>query len=472
MANYPTQVKVPESDIANLTKLYQGAYQQIYSEISGATEFGAVNRRQILAQIDGILAELGAQTQEYIDETLPDYYEEGANEGVTQLKDNGAKVPIKTGFNRIHKAAIESLVSDTSEAFGKSIQGVSRSARQLMSQATKDILTQQLATGQISGDALKKVQKQLVGTLSQQGLESLRDKGNHPWSLDRYTEMLIRTKTVEARNLGLKNRFVENGFDLVQVSSHGATDICGQFEGQILSLTGETPGYPTVKQAENAGLFHPNCKHAINAVNPSLAKLTSAYDATTKGYGDPGASLKKGYTKIAQNKLIDPAHDYDANFKSKLANVAKAGGWEHEVGPVKIAERAAEKILFDYNGDIFGMKDVNRGVMFISDPSDSLEFSKMVNQVKTQFGDVARVKINLTGKEGYLNNMINVQTSYGAQAEIQVTTKEMWDAKIKQGGDKLYHEWRVSNGEATVAYNKMKTLYKEAQEATRRRLAG
>lgn len=472
MDKYPTQVNISEEELARLTRIYEGAYKQIFSEIAGATEFGTVNRRQILAQINAILQELGSETQNYIDNSLPDYYQEGADLGVQQLKDQGVKVPIKTGFNRIHREAIQALVSDTAEAFAKSIQGVSRSARQLMSQATKDILTQQLATGQISGDALKKVQKQLVGTLQQQGLDALVDKGNHSWSLDRYTEMLIRTKQVEARNLGLKNRFAENGFDLVQVSSHGANDVCRAWEGQVLSITGESKGYPTLREAENSGLFHPNCKHAINAVIPDLAKLTSAYDAGTKKYGPPGESLKKGYTKIAQEKLINPASEYDAHFKEKLSNVAKSGNWDHSTGPVKKADRAAEKILFDYNGDIYGMKDVNRGVIFISNPNDSAEFNQMINAVKVEFGEVSRVKINLNGKEGYLNNMINIQTSYGAQAEIQVTTIEMWNAKKKLGGDDLYHEWRVSEGKATDIYIKMKELYKNAQAETAKRLNG
>lgn len=32
-------------------------------------------------------------------------------------------------------------------------------------------------------------------------------------------------------------------------------------DGKVLSLTGETPGYPTMDEAKAAGLFHPNCRH-------------------------------------------------------------------------------------------------------------------------------------------------------------------------------------------------------------------
>jgi hypothetical protein len=70
----------------------------------------------------------------------------------------------------------------------------------------------------------------------------------------------------------------ENDYDLVQVSAHGATDVCGAWEGKILSATGATPGYDTVADAEADGLFHPNCRHAINVLIPSLARQTQAYN--------------------------------------------------------------------------------------------------------------------------------------------------------------------------------------------------
>ncbi len=193
-------------------------------------------------------------------------------------------VEIKTGFNRVHTAAINALIDDTAKAFGESISGVNRSAQALMSQATKDALTQQLATGTISGEARKTIQKNLVATLQDQGLDALVDKSGRGWTLDRYSEMLIRTKMVEARNSGLTNRLVENNLDLVQVSSHGASDVCADWEGEILSASGATPGYPTVSDAEADGLFHPNCQHALNAITLDLAKETMAWNSDTGEY--------------------------------------------------------------------------------------------------------------------------------------------------------------------------------------------
>lgn len=287
MADFPVQVKVDEAQIARLTTVYKKAYAQIVKEIEGATNFGVANRKVILAQIQNILEDLGTNVGKFIEEELPQYYKIGAEHAVSQLQEIGADLKLAEGFNRVNNNAISAIVSDTADAFGESLTGVNRSARALMSKATKEAITQQIATGQIQGTPNKAIGTAVKAALREQGLDALKDKAGRGWTLDRYSEMLIRTKAVEARNQGMHDRMLQNGYDLVEVSSHGADDVCGDWEGEILSLTGETPGYPTLKEAEEDGLFHPNCKHAINVINPELASKTHAYDSTTGKYSDP-----------------------------------------------------------------------------------------------------------------------------------------------------------------------------------------
>lgn len=274
---YPLRVEVNEQNIAKITATFKASYEEIVNEIQGATNFGVANRKAILAQIDNILEDLAKVASKEIEKDIPKYYQQGANEAVAQLKNTNAPIEIKTGFNQIHKQAIFALVDDTSTAFGESLSGVSRTANALLGRAVREGITQKIAKGAIAGDALREVKQQIKGVLAEDGLTALVDRGGKKWDLDRYAEMLFRTKMVEARNRGLANRMVENGYDLVQVSAHGATDVCGDWEGKILSLTGDTDGYDTVADAEADGLFHPNCKHAINALIPSLARETNAY---------------------------------------------------------------------------------------------------------------------------------------------------------------------------------------------------
>ncbi len=290
---YPKQVDINEKELERLTATFQTAYKDIVGEITTATNFGVANRKVILAQVETILQDLGSEIDQTVKEQITKAYTTGAAEAVAQLKNVGADVPITAGFNRVHKDAIEALVSDAAKSFGDSITGVGRSADLLLGKATRQMLTQKIATGMVSGEALKQVKTEIKGVLQEQGLDALKDKAGRSWTLDRYAETLYRTKVAEARNRGLMNRTAENGYDLVQVSAHGATDECGQWEGQILSINGDTPGYPTLADAEAGGLFHPNCRHAINVLAPSLAKETQAYDTETGDYGAKGASISK-----------------------------------------------------------------------------------------------------------------------------------------------------------------------------------
>lgn len=283
MATFPLEVEVNEKNITKLVKVFEYAQTQIAKEIEGATDFGVRNRKSILRQIDSILDDLSKQiSEEVVGKEIPNQYMAGADDAVGQLEDVGAKINVKTGFNLVHKDAIQALVDDTARAFGESMTGVKRNATRLLDIGTKERITLKLAKGNIGGEDLRRIKNQVVGVMREQGIASLIDKGGKKWELDRYAEMLIRTKSVEARNKGLINRMEENDYDLVQVSAHGSThEECAVWEGKILSATGRTKGYPTLAEAEASGLFHPNCKHAVNVIIPELARQTKAYDFRT-----------------------------------------------------------------------------------------------------------------------------------------------------------------------------------------------
>lgn len=276
---YPKQVEISDANIKKLTAIMKNAYKQVVSEIEGATDFGVKRRKAILAEIRRILEQSGTDVDKFVATELPKYYQAGTQDAIKQLNNVGAEVNVGTGFTKVQKEMIMALVDDTSRAFGESMSGVMRSANLLLGRATREAITLNIAKGLTAGDTLREVKKTIKTTLQEQGLGALKDKAGKTWQLDTYAEMLFRTKAVEARNRGLANRIAENDYDLVQVSSHGGScPICEPWEGQILSVTGETDGYPTVAEAEADGLFHPNCRHAINVLIPSLANRTKGYD--------------------------------------------------------------------------------------------------------------------------------------------------------------------------------------------------
>lgn len=94
------------------------------------------------------------------------------------------------------------------------------------------------------------------------GITAFIDKRGRSWNMASYTDMLCRTSSMQIFHQAKTNEYLAHGEDLVIVSSHYPTcDKCAPWNGKVLSLTGETPGYPTMEEAKAAGLFHPNCRH-------------------------------------------------------------------------------------------------------------------------------------------------------------------------------------------------------------------
>lgn len=268
-------VKIRQGNIDDLIKLYKETYKKITEEIVGATTAGKIQKARVLARINSELRGLGVDVDKFVQSEIPQYYLDGANQASQDLKKLGVAVT-KAPVNR---EAIAALTDEVSLAFAQSMTTLQRGATKIVTDAQKQQINMTIAQGKLTGETRKMISAAVADDLKNDGIGALIDKAGREWSFEAYTEMLVRTKAVEARNQGLANKMLESGYDLVQVTDHGSTHpACAEWEGQILSISGQTEGYPTLQEATDAGLFHPNCEHAINAINQSIAALTEPYD--------------------------------------------------------------------------------------------------------------------------------------------------------------------------------------------------
>lgn len=125
-----------------------------------------------------------------------------------------------------------------------------------------------------------------LGRLAAKGLTAFVDGGGRRWQTRSYVETAMRTASHQASEVGLTDRLIQQGRDLVIVSDHkGECDDCRPFEGKVLSLTGRRhPGvdvYATLDQAKAAGYGHPNCRHRVTAYTPGVTQ-------TPGKQGEPG----------------------------------------------------------------------------------------------------------------------------------------------------------------------------------------
>lgn len=283
------EVKIRTGSINALISLYQETYKRMVQEIITASEAGKIQRARVMARINAELARLGVDVDAWVQKELPQYYLDGANAAIQDLRALGIDTTKRNQYAVVNREAIKALTDETALSFAQGLSAMGRNARILITDTFREQLNMIVAEGRLSGSTRKLISKNLEARIKEQGITSITDKAGRNWSFDRYTEMLARTKAVEARNQGLINRMLLQGYDLVQVTNHNSKHkACARWESKILSLTGRTPtgtilpgGYKvagSLSDATLSGLFHPNCQHAINVLVPELAAKTKAYD--------------------------------------------------------------------------------------------------------------------------------------------------------------------------------------------------
>lgn len=273
-------IKIREGNISDLIDIYESSLGNIYATINDATTAGKIVKFRVMNRINSELESLGVDVNQWVKDNIPQYYQDGRNIAIQDLEKMGVDTSV-TAANAatVNREAIKALTDEVSLAFGDTFTSVSRAAGRLLNDTLKKQLNFIMADGKLQGADRKMIAADVKSQLADNGLSVLVDKSGRKWSLDTYSDMLVRTKAVEARNYGLSNQMLSMGYDLVQVSNSGSSHpACAEWEGQILSLTGQTDGYPTVDEATDSGLFHPNCEHAINVITPELADKTDAYN--------------------------------------------------------------------------------------------------------------------------------------------------------------------------------------------------
>lgn len=147
--------------------------------------------------------------------------------------------------------------------------------------------------------------QQALDILTKRGVTGFKDDGGRHWSLTSYIEMKSRTLVNNTMIDAHTDRMIERGHNLIVVSSHrNPAPQCQPFEGQVLSLDGETGTalYPsavsdravkvrikaTLREARSRGFQHPNCRHAVSAYIPGASRTfttrpnADGYEATQR----------------------------------------------------------------------------------------------------------------------------------------------------------------------------------------------
>ncbi len=271
-------IRLSEAEADRLARLYMEAEREILLQIDRAMARGNDLRylRSMLDNVQAILEDLLTGNRQWCEQAIPRVYVAAA-EYADQL--TGMTGKVSAGFGAIHQQAVKVLADNT---FGRL-----ESVRQVIGRRSEDLYRQYAleATRQsvIGYKTWKQVSTDFRDRLRAEGITGFTDAAGRNWNMKTYAEMVARTTTAQAHWEGTSNRLLEHGIDLVVISSHaGACEKCEPWQGKIVSLTGKTPGYPTMQQAIDAGFRHPNCRHSFSG----YVDLDAEIEALEKELGE------------------------------------------------------------------------------------------------------------------------------------------------------------------------------------------
>lgn len=103
----------------------------------------------------------------------------------------------------------------------------------------------------------------MLDDLAERGITGFTDKAGRKWDLASYVEMATRTAVSNAWDEMQAQAAARAGIDLADIgtdSTEGSCPHCLPWLGKTISLTGATPGYPTLAEAKETGFRHPQCR--------------------------------------------------------------------------------------------------------------------------------------------------------------------------------------------------------------------
>lgn len=196
-----------------------------------------------------------------MEDARPDFYQAaqiGIDVADRQLAEKGIK-EIKN--KNITKNTFLEKVDSRIDSLQQDLTAITESIKSNSEKIIKELKSSPTANGL---KEQKKISSEIAADLQEKGITFFTDKIGRKTPIEKYVRMRVFTDSVTIQRTSYFVRAIQYGVDLVRIvhlNIHPTCELCAPFEGKILSINGDEAGYMTIEQAENYGLFHPNCDH-------------------------------------------------------------------------------------------------------------------------------------------------------------------------------------------------------------------
>jgi flagellar biosynthesis/type III secretory pathway protein FliH len=299
---------------------YKKAYKEILTsvvELRNIPDSNNLYQQQasLLRQIEVILTNLNEVNKAWCEEEIRNAFQQGQAYAV--LTSGGAATLVEATqgvqFSLLAQNTVETLIQDTYEDLLTATNNTSKNLKKLVRQVVGDVIRQrsiqQYGRNTIKNDITNQLTKKgLSKKVTEEGFVGIVDKAGRRWDINRYADMVTRTKLNQAHVEGVRVEGVGRGIDTAIISTHNAEDECNYFEGMIISLNGLTEGlltYDDLRYHSDNKIFHPNCQHKVHLVKLDLLPKAVLEKHERKVQALPIANFKKKIKPLDKIKTPD-----------------------------------------------------------------------------------------------------------------------------------------------------------------------
>jgi hypothetical protein len=229
----------------------------LVSAVASGAALSAVELAKRRAAIAAAVAKFQVETGPVTQEVIVAAYERAAR----LVSD--APGPQDQAVTKLLADEVQGKLADASVSIGRRAED-----------GLRQVALDEIATGGREGESVAQMRERVVKRLDERGLLTSKkdarlvrligkDGKARNYNAQKYAEMLVRTASRDAHSRGIIQRSIDEGYDLVTVSTHvGGTDdeLCAPYDGETFSLNGTTPGYDVLDEVPP---FHPNCLHVL-----------------------------------------------------------------------------------------------------------------------------------------------------------------------------------------------------------------
>ena len=222
--------------------------------------------------VEAIVRVLRSETQVGVAEVLQESYSVSGKEAARMLAAAGVTRALVEGpvAENASGRALAALTVDLTTRLAGTERRILRATEDAYSQVVAKATTE----GLLGRMTRRQVAQAALNAFADRGITGFVTTDGRRMNLASYTEMATRTAALNASRVGKLDAMRARGHDLAIVSSNGSgCDSCAPWEGEVISIDGATPGYPTYDEAAGSGhLFGPNCGHQADPYIPGLTE--------------------------------------------------------------------------------------------------------------------------------------------------------------------------------------------------------